>query len=65
MARFQRGERQVRFSIAATCARVTLALALMVGSGPAPAWIYPEHRDLALLAVQGLDAGRRATFDRL
>ncbi len=28
-------------------------------------WIYPEHRDIAVLAVQGLDAERRAEFDRL
>jgi len=29
------------------------------------AWIYPEHRDIAVLAVQGLDAERKAVFDRL
>jgi len=29
------------------------------------AWIYPEHRDIAALAVSGLDPPRRATFDRL
>ena len=28
-------------------------------------WIYPEHRDIAILAVQGLDPERRAEFDRL
>jgi hypothetical protein len=34
--------------------------------GPAAlAYIYPEHRDLALSAVQGLDPARRAVFDRL
>ena len=28
-------------------------------------WIYPEHRDIAVLAVQGLDAERQGAFDRL
>jgi hypothetical protein len=28
-------------------------------------WIYPEHRDIAVLAVQGLDAERQGEFDRL
>src|SRR4029453_8395407 len=31
----------------------------------ASGWIYPEHRDIAVLSVQGLDAERRAEFDRL
>jgi hypothetical protein len=29
------------------------------------AWIYPEHRDIAVLAVQGLDTERRTAFERL
>src|SRR5262245_26039663 len=29
------------------------------------AWVYPEHRQLAILTVQGLDGERRAVFDRL
>jgi hypothetical protein len=28
-------------------------------------WIYPEHRGIAVLAVQGLDTERRAEFDHL
>jgi hypothetical protein len=32
---------------------------------PASAWIYPEHRDIAVLAVETLDAERRAQFDEL
>jgi hypothetical protein len=32
---------------------------------PVWGWIYPEHRDIAVLAVQGLDAERKAQFDRL
>jgi hypothetical protein len=31
----------------------------------ASAWIYPEHRDIAVLAVQKLDPERRAVFDGL
>lgn len=33
--------------------------------GSALAWIYPEHRDIAVLAVQGLDPDRKAEFDHL
>ena len=32
---------------------------------PATAWVYPEHRDIAVLAVGTLDPGRRAEFDQL
>jgi hypothetical protein len=45
--------------------RVTLAALLVAGCGAASAWVYPEHRDLSVLAVQQLDATRRATFDQL
>jgi hypothetical protein len=31
----------------------------------AEAWVYPEHRDLAVLAVQHLDPDRAAIFERL
>ena len=51
--------------IVARAAGPVLALAFASFTGPALAWVYPEHRDLALLAVQGLDAERKATFDRL
>jgi hypothetical protein len=33
--------------------------------GSAFAWIYPEHRDIAILAVETLDAEHKTTFDRL
>ena len=33
-------------------------------AGPAFGWIYPEHRDIAVLAVQGLDPERKAVLDR-
>jgi hypothetical protein len=43
----------------------TLAgLGLLGSSVPALAWIYPEHRDIAVLAVEKLDPERRALFDR-
>ena len=32
---------------------------------PPHAWVYPEHRDIAVLAVEKLDAERKAQFDRL
>lgn len=44
----------------------TLAgLGLLGSAVPAFAWIYPEHRDIAVLAVEKLDPERRALFDRL
>ena len=42
-----------------------LALALWGVTGTAFAWIYPEHRDIAVLAVEKLDPERRAVFDIL
>ena len=41
------------------------ALVLAGMTGRALAWVYPEHRDIAVLAVQTLDPERRAEFDRL
>ncbi|MFL6579621.1 MAG: hypothetical protein ACJ8G2_02670 [Burkholderiales bacterium] len=38
---------------------------LMHLAQPVRAWIYPEHRDIAVLAVQALDPARKAIFDRL
>ncbi|MBL8541304.1 MAG: hypothetical protein JNK68_13160, partial [Betaproteobacteria bacterium] len=44
-----------------------LLLAAITCSVPdaAFAWIYPEHRDIAVLAVEGLDPEHKARFDRL
>ena len=39
-------------------------LGLLGSSGPAHAFVYPEHRDIALRAVERLDPERRALFDR-
>jgi hypothetical protein len=45
--------------------RVALVLLTWAVVIPAQAWIYPEHRDIAMLAVQGLDADHGAQFARL
>jgi hypothetical protein len=44
-----------------------LLAALVFGTLPfaVQSWVYPEHRQLSLLAVQRLDGERRAVFDRL
>jgi hypothetical protein len=38
---------------------------LVLFAGISSAWIYPEHRDITLLAVQTLDLERRATLNQL
>lgn len=40
-------------------------LGLMASAGPARAWVYPEHRDIAVLAVEELDPDRQALFEGL
>jgi len=42
-----------------------LALAVWGVADPAFAWVYPEHRDISIVAVEGLDSERRVQFDRL
>jgi hypothetical protein len=34
-------------------------------SFPGSAWVYPEHRDITLLAIQKLDSARRALLNRV
>ena len=46
------------------CALCFLVLSLMT-PGHVFSWIYPEHRDISILAVQNLDQTRRAIFDDL
>ena len=48
-----------------TTAAAAIALVMALSIDTASAWVYPEHRQLGLLAVQGLDAEHRAQFDRL
>jgi hypothetical protein len=43
---------------------IAVALAFCAAA-PAFAWVYPEHRDIALLAIETLDPERKAIFDRL
>jgi hypothetical protein len=45
--------------------RLVALLALATTSVASWAWIYPEHRDLAVLAVERLNPERRAEFDQL
>jgi hypothetical protein len=42
-----------------------LALAICAAAGTARAWVYPEHRDIAIVAVETLNPTRRAQFDNL
>lgn len=45
---------------------VLCSVAVLISlAGKAEAWIYPEHRDIAVLAVQGLDPAHKGDFDRL
>jgi hypothetical protein len=48
----------------ASWSRALLGLAIWCAVNPAFGWIYPEHRDIAILAVRGLDAEHKAMFDR-
>ena len=45
-------------------ARLAAALAIAACGAPGPAlgWIYPEHRYIAVLAVEKLDPERRAVL---
>ncbi len=45
--------------------RLLLFAFTLLCAARAPAWVYPEHRDIAVLAVETLDPERRAIFDRL
>ena len=48
------------------CVRKLLLLVLSVSlAAPAAAWIYPEHRDIAILAVDKLDPDRALVFSQL
>ena len=44
---------------------LAVVLALSCATGPAFAWVYPEHRDIAVLGIERLDPDRKALFDRL
>ena len=40
-------------------------LGFACATSPAFAWVYPEHRDIAVLGIESLDAQRQAIFDQL
>ena len=40
-------------------------LGFACATSPAFAWVYPEHRDIAVLGIESLDAQRRAIFHQL
>jgi hypothetical protein len=42
-----------------------LGASLACATVPAFAWVYPEHRDIAVLGVERLDPERKALFERL
>ncbi|MCK5573278.1 MAG: hypothetical protein KAJ12_10990, partial [Bacteroidetes bacterium] len=44
---------------------ISLLLGLLLVVNASFAWVYPEHRDIALLAIQNLDPERRAVLDQL
>jgi hypothetical protein len=50
--------------ISKTVSRIMFLL-IMVGSTYTFAWIYPEHRDITLLAVQNLNQKHRSILDKL
>ena len=55
----------MKSTLAARELRLLAVLLLGMLSHPAWSWVYPEHRNLSLLAAQRLSAEHRAVFDRL
>jgi len=56
--------------IAPRCRHLLIFMASVIScilssADSAHAWIYPEHRDITVLSVQGLDPERHADLDRL
>lgn len=43
----------------------SFALAILLGMSITRAWVYPEHRDIALIAIQNLSPEYRSTLDAL
>ena len=58
-------ERAMLQIIARVLSRLSLAAMLSGAGNSAFAWVYPEHRELSLLAVAQLDPDRRVVFDQL
>src|SRR5262245_29062820 len=59
-------DRRATTGRARICATLIAAALVFLGlSRPAIAWVYPEHRALAVLAVIRLDDDRRVVFEQL
>ena len=54
-----------RFLLSAARRCVVQAIFVCVLVSTASAWIYPEHRDITLLAIRKLDPTHRAVFEKL
>ena len=44
---------------------IILIYSFTLGLTTSQAWVYPEHREIALIAVQGLNASYRSELDNL
>ncbi|MBK9096920.1 MAG: hypothetical protein IPM14_02135 [bacterium] len=44
---------------------ISLFLTMILGLGKSNAWVYPEHRDIMLLAISKLSADHTSTLDGL
>ena len=55
----------MKATFGASAASALLAFGLAAAAAPAFAWVYPEHRDIAVLSVNTLDPERKAAFDKL
>ena len=55
----------MKATFGASAVSALLAFALAGAAAPAFAWVYPEHRDIAVLSVNTLDPERKALFDTL
>jgi hypothetical protein len=51
--------------LSATGVSTALVVCGLLPAGKCLAWVYPEHREITLVAVAALDSERRATLDRL
>ena len=44
---------------------ISILLTLLLSLGKSNAWVYPEHRDIALIAIEKLSEDYRASLDKL
>src|SRR4029078_9664703 len=55
----------MKSSRSTTLAAGVTALCFIAAAGPAHAWVYPEHRDIAVLAGEKLHPERKTQFARI